>query len=62
MTLYVSLYLFKLSSFLLTWIEQSSDQQEKHHGPVMFTVMELFSLKSSRGKGRPIQCLSVTSA
>jgi hypothetical protein len=47
MTLYVLLYLFKLTSFLLTWIKQSSDQQEKHHGPVMFTAMELFSLKSS---------------
>lgn len=62
MTLYALLYLFKVTSFLLTWIEQSSDQQEKHHEPLMFTAMELFFLKSSWGKGRPIQCLSVTSA
>lgn len=47
MMLYVLLYLFKLTSFLLTWIEQSSDQREKHHGQVTFTAMELFSLKSS---------------
>jgi len=40
---HTSLFLFKLTSFLLTWNEQSSDQQEKHHVPVTFTAMELFS-------------------
>jgi hypothetical protein len=40
---HVSLFLFKLTIFLLTWNEQSSDQQEKHQGPVTFTAMESFS-------------------
>ena len=49
---HTSLFLFKLTSFLLTWNEQSSDQQEKHHVPVTFIAMELFSLKSSQGKSQ----------
>jgi len=57
---HTSLFLFKLTSFLLTWNEQSSDQQEKHHVPVTFIAMELFSLKSSQGKSRLMQCLLVS--